>query len=116
MTISLDYALRNLPLSPKEEIHLLQIAREATQNAMNHSQGHHLRVQLQQAANKQVVLTIEDDGIGLSEHPEKLNHYGLAIMQERARHLDGALHIEPGEKGGTRIRVIFSPHYLQQAA
>lgn len=116
MTISLDYALQNLPLSPKEEIHLLQIAREATQNAMNHSQGHHLRVQLQQAANKQVVLTIEDDGIGLSEHPEKLNHYGLAIMQERARHLDGALHIEPGEKGGTRIRVIFSPHYLQHAA
>ena len=39
MNIHLDFALSNIPLTPNEEIHLLQIIREASQNSINHSGG-----------------------------------------------------------------------------
>ncbi|HAS21895.1 MAG TPA: nitrate/nitrite two-component system sensor histidine kinase, partial [Idiomarina loihiensis] len=34
MVVHLDYRLNNIPLVPHEEIHLLQIIREASQNAV----------------------------------------------------------------------------------
>ncbi len=116
MEIEFEYRLQNLPLNPMEEIHLMQIAREASQNAINHSQGEHLWIKLATDDSKQIVLSVEDDGVGLSDSPEKLNHYGLAIMQERARHLNGEFNIDAGEHGGTRIRLTFRPRYLVEAA
>ena len=116
MHITLDYKVESLPLTPSEEIHLLQIAREASQNAVNHSQGKQLSISLIQHEDKTIELTIEDDGIGLADKPEKLNHYGLAIIEERNRHLNGRLKIESNKESnkdnGTRVSLRFTPHYL----
>lgn len=113
MDITLHYQLANVPLSPSEEIHLLQIIREASQNAVSHSQGSQLNIALTQEADT-IQLTLQDNGIGLGEHPEKLNHYGLAIMQERSRHLNAELHLKSVLDGiqGTRIELRFRPEYL----
>lgn len=113
MEISLDYALSNLPLSPNEEIHLVQIIREASQNAIHHSQGKHVTISLHEDSLKNVRLSIEDDGVGIPETPEKLNHYGLAIMLERGKHLGGELTIERRESGGTGVYFRFTPDYLK---
>ena len=115
MTIDFHYNLNNIPLNPSEEIHLLQILREAGQNAVNHSKGHHLKIHLAQLPDKNIQLLIEDDGVGLSAHPEKLNHYGLAIIQERSRHLHGELKVSSILDGikGTRIELKFKPDYLK---
>jgi two-component system nitrate/nitrite sensor histidine kinase NarX len=115
MRVDLHYQLSNLPLNPNEEIHLLQIVREATQNAVNHSQGSQVSITLQQLADKSVELTIEDDGIGIPESPEKLNHYGLAIMNERSRQLGGEVKIAPRASRGTRVSFSFQPMFLQSA-
>ena len=121
MDLSLDYSLKNLPLSPMEEIHLLQIIREAGQNAINHSEGETLSISLKQNLDKSITLTVQDDGKGLPESPEKLNHYGLAIMQERSRHLKGVLKIENqsqsqsqnrNKKQGLAIFLTFTPSYV----
>lgn len=116
MQVDLNYGLQNLPLNPMEEIHLLQITREASQNAINHSQGEHLKIELLQHEDKSIELVVMDDGVGLSDSPEKLNHYGLAIMQERSKHLNGSLKIEPSSPHGTRISLRFTPGYLSEAA
>jgi two-component system nitrate/nitrite sensor histidine kinase NarX len=115
MHIDFQYQLQNVPLNPTEEIHLLQIMREASQNAVNHSKGQHLHIRLSELADKRVELIIEDDGVGLSNHPEKLNHYGLAIIQERSRHLQGELVVKSAPEGikGTRIELRFEPRYLK---
>lgn len=113
MNITVDYRIENLPLSPSEEIHLLQITREACQNAINHSRGTQLIISLIQTEDKAIELTITDDGIGMPEKPEKLNHYGLAIIEERNRHLNGQLTIESKKDHGTRVSLRFSPHYLK---
>lgn len=117
MHIDFQYQLHNVPLNPTEEIHLLQILREASQNSVNHSKGTNLHILLRELENKHIELIIEDDGVGLSSHPEKLNHYGLAIIQERSRHLNGELVLKSAQEGiqGTRIELRFEPSYLKDA-
>jgi two-component system nitrate/nitrite sensor histidine kinase NarX len=113
MQIKLDYQLTNIPLAPHEEIHLLQIIREASQNAVHHSAGSEIVISLQQHKGESIVLAIEDNGVGIPQSAEKLNHYGLAIMQERSKHLGGTIEIRRRSQGGTGVYFNFSPEYLQ---
>tara|TARA_R110002072_G_scaffold140765_1_gene285143 strand:- start:9044 stop:10888 length:1845 start_codon:yes stop_codon:yes gene_type:complete len=114
MEIDFQYKLTNVPLNPTEEIHLLQIMREASQNAVNHSKGSLLKIHLQEQQNKQIQLVVEDNGVGLSNNPEKLNHYGLEIIKERSRSLGGDLKVRSSQEGlkGTCINLRFEPAYL----
>jgi two-component system nitrate/nitrite sensor histidine kinase NarX len=61
-----------------------------------------------------VELRITDDGVGLPENAEKVNHYGLAIMQERSRNLAGEINISRLAAGGTEVLFTFTPDYLLQ--
>lgn len=114
LNIELDYQLENLPLTPNEEIHLLQIVREATQNAIHHSGGSSVIIRLQQDEHKRVQVSIEDNGVGIPVMPGKLNHYGLAIMQERSKNLGGELNIHRRASGGTAVEFAFLPDCLKQ--
>lgn len=113
LKIQLDYQLTNVPLAPHEEIHLLQIIREASQNAVHHSQGNELKISLQHSSEG-ISLAVEDNGVGIPQAAEKLNHYGLAIMQERSKHLGGSIQIKAREEGGTGVYFSFAPEYLLQ--
>ena len=113
MQFKLDYQLTNTPLQPQEEIHLLQIVREASQNAVHHSQASEVHIRLLQQPGQAIELAIEDNGVGIAQHAEKLNHYGLAIMQERSKQLGGAIQIRRREQGGTGVYFSFTPEYLQ---
>ena len=104
-----DYQLINVPLSPHEEIHLLQIIREASQNAVHHSKGTEVIIRLVQNIDQSIELAVEDNGVGIPESAEKLNHYGLAIMQERSRQLFGVLNIARRMQGGTGVYYRFTP-------
>ncbi|MCW3173916.1 ATP-binding protein [Shewanella subflava] len=109
MHFSLNFAIQQVPLSPMEEIHLLQIAREACQNTIHHSHGEHVWINITQPEVSKVVLTVADDGIGIT-NTAKLNHYGMAIMQERAKQLNGELNVRDRLGGGTEVELIFTPH------
>ena len=106
------YKLSNIPLSPTEEIHILQIIREASQNAVNHSRGTEVDIILQQKDNQSIELLVEDNGIGIPPNAERRNHYGLAIINERSRHLNGQVDIETRRQGGTSVRFSFKPSFL----
>lgn len=114
MQLQLDYRLANLPLTPNEEVHLLQIIREATQNAIHHSGGREVLIRIYQDDKENVQLSVEDDGIGIDQSPEKLNHYGLVIMAERGYHLGGTISIRRRESGGTGVYFQFTPAYRKQ--
>jgi two-component system nitrate/nitrite sensor histidine kinase NarX len=109
-------------LSPNEEVHLLQIVREALFNAARHAGAAHVRLQLESAAaSGEVHVEVTDDGVGLDtdpgrapgndsgSEPDRRAHYGLTIMRERAASLGGSLQIEPGAAGGTVVRLRFLP-------
>lgn len=114
MQVLLNYHLSDVPLSPMEEIHLLQIMREASQNAIHHSKGQCVTIDLHQTSDQRIELKISDDGIGIQQAPEKLNHYGLAIMNERSRHLKGHIAISAPASGGTQVVFSFLPEYLRE--
>lgn len=113
MHIELDYRLEHVPLTPNEEVHLLQIVREATQNAIHHSNGTRVGICIE-LRQQQVLVSIVDNGVGIAEQPHKVNHYGLAIMQERSKHLGGELSIANRAEGGTGVYFTFTPHCLMQ--
>jgi len=98
-------------LSASEQIHLLQIAREALSNCARHAQANHAWLRLRQVG-EQVELSVEDDGCGLVPGFDPRQHHGLTIMQERARSLHGQLDIEPRAPRGTRIHLQFRPEFL----
>ena len=116
MEVTLNYEIKGMPLSANEEIHLLQIVREAAQNAINHSGGKHLKITLRNLEDQSIEVRIEDDGKGLPSNPEKLNHYGLAIMQERSKQLDGDISITNAIESGVQITMRFTPIYIKNAA
>lgn len=99
-------------LDASEQIHLLQIAREALSNCARHADAQHVRVHLRQH-NEQLELLIEDDGCGIAnQSSDPRQHHGLTIMQERARSLQGQLSIGPKMPHGTRIQLNFKPGFL----
>lgn len=98
-------------LSASEQIHLLQITREALSNCARHVQTEHAWLYLRQVG-EQIELLVEDDGIGFSPGFDPRMHHGLTIMQERARSLHGQLSIESRAPRGTRIHLQFRPDFL----
>ncbi|MGU3840487.1 ATP-binding protein, partial [Vibrio diabolicus] len=56
-----------------------------------------------------VTVTVTDDGIGFEHQDEKLNHYGMSIMQERAARLHADLHIEASINKGCTVKLEFQP-------
>lgn len=104
--------LGECPLSAHEEIHCLQIAREALSNVVRHAQARRASVSLQPGAGGDVLLHIEDDGIGFAPGHDPLQHHGITIMRERAHSLGGELAIERMEAGGTRVVMRFRPTFF----
>lgn len=98
-------------LSASEQIHLLQIAREALSNCARHSGAQQVWVHLHQD-EEHVVLNIEDDGRGITSDYDQRQHHGIGIMQERTRSLNGTLVIAPRQPRGTRIELTFRPDFL----
>lgn len=98
-------------LSASEQIHVLQITREALSNCLRHAHAQHAWLQLRQEGET-VRLSIEDDGRGFSGEVDGREHHGLNIMNERARSLHGELRILSRTPQGTRIQVHFKPEFL----
>lgn len=100
--------LGEIILSPNEEIHLLQIVREALSNILKHAHAHQAWVSLQAQADGTLRLQLEDDGVGIHK-TAAMHHYGMAIMEERARALQGTLEFLLRDAGGTCVRLDFTP-------
>ena len=114
--ISLDMSANLCPLSPNEEIHILQIVREALSNVLHHARARRARVGLDCLAEGSVRLLVEDDGEGIVK-PADPHHYGMTIMEERTRSLNGKLTFEARPQSGTRVALVFTPRrVLSQTA
>lgn len=106
--IALEVDLGPCLLTPNQEVHVLQIVREALSNMVRHACARSARVSLHGAADGEVRLIVEDDGNGIGAPPtDTHNHHGLAIMRERARSMGGEIEIAPMAEHGTRVCVRF---------
>jgi len=109
--IGLEDRLPVALLSPNEEVHVLQIVREALSNVIRHARAAHCRVGLG-VDDGQVEVAVEDDGCGPPAALAGRGHYGMTIMRERAASLGGSIEIESPAGGGLAVRVRFRPRGL----
>ena len=91
-------------LSHMAALQLLRIIQEATNNIRKHAQAKKVLVKIEVSVMKAVV-RIADDGQGfdLSSQPLSQNHYGLAIMRERAAEAGGTIWFESQIGTGTEV-------------
>lgn len=104
--IQLNYEIPAKSISPHQSIHIIQIIREALSNILKHANATWAKVSLSQNRGT-VTITIDDNGSGIDDNPNKLNHYGLIIMRERALSLNGECYITQRAEGGTEVKVTF---------
>jgi PAS domain S-box-containing protein len=101
LNLSIEGTPRRLDASIEENV--LGIARQAINNAIQHSQANQIRVELALEKNN-VRLQVADDGRGFTPRAVPRG-FGLKSMKDRARQCGGKLILktEPGK--GTRIAV-----------
>lgn len=107
ISIELDNQLCNCKFTPNQEIHIIQIVREALSNVVRHSKADAAKVFLGCEPSGMVTVNVQDNGIGLNAEIAAIHHYGMAIMKERAQGLGGELEILDSDMGGTCVQVRF---------
>lgn len=107
---SIPFTLENqvvgFELSANQQVHLLQILREALSNVTKHSHATAVTVVLKPVGNGTIELSITDNGTGFNLQ-DRSGHFGLGIMRERAEALNGYLKLENVDPHGTKVRLQF---------
>src|SRR6266850_562836 len=100
---------------------IFRIAREALRNAFSHSQARRIETEVAYSSNL-FRLRIRDDGKGMApdarNRGERIGHWGLGGMRERAERLGGKLEVwsEPGAGTEVDLRVPASIAYQSSPA
>lgn len=115
---SLDIEGDEIPLAPGCIHHLLCIGQEAITNAIRHADPTRITIHLKYEAES-LTLSIQDDGRGF--HPSdrtasRHGHFGIPVMEERARKLGGTLRVQTLIGSGTEVTARVSFNALQQPA
>jgi signal transduction histidine kinase len=95
-------AIRNRTVSH----HLFRVAQEAISNSVKHGKASQVVLRLE-TDGEQLVLTVRDNGMGISSDKKQQHGLGLRIMAYRAQKIGGTLHVVPAEEGGTLVRCSF---------
>lgn len=106
--IHLDCKMSPLALDAQQQVHLLQIVREAVLNAIKHANASEISVSCLTSPDGNHTVYIRDNGSGIASLHEPDGHYGLNIMHERAERLGGVLTISRPVNGGTMIGISFT--------
>jgi two-component system nitrate/nitrite sensor histidine kinase NarX len=105
--ISFDFRLPHNFLSANQEIHLLQIIREALSNIHRHANASKAGVKIKQT-NNIIYVEIWDNGIGLPNKFPEHGHFGLGIMEERAKSLNTYIELLKRAPTGTKVVLRFN--------
>jgi len=123
VAITLESSLLNYPLTPNEEIHILQIVREALSNVLRHSGADKAWILLSLDEDRgSIEVRVRDNGTGQGTPDPGRSHYGQTIMRERADILGGTIEFAAAATGGVEVTLRFTPEHAistvagQQAA
>ena len=94
-------------LGAEDEMHVFHIVQEALANVQKHARANNVRLSLE-CAGGVCRVCVEDDGAGFAPGAaDRYEHFGLAIMRERAKRIGGALSVESAPGGGARLTLSF---------
>ena len=113
---TLDVEGEEVRLAPGCVHHLVCIGQEAVSNAIRHAECSRIIVHLRYDDDA-LSLSIRDNGHGFlpSDHsPSLRGHFGIPVMEERARKLGGSFRIQTASGVGTEVTVKVSFDAMQQ--
>lgn len=120
--IRLHVEAARVPLSMDTAIPCGLIVNELVTNALKHAfaQGRsgEVRVELHAESDGRMVLTVQDDGVGLPKEMDLLQArtFGLQLVHTMARQMEGEVNVESSDGVGSRIRIRFTePNYGTRA-
>jgi two-component system nitrate/nitrite sensor histidine kinase NarX len=111
--IEINNTLAGIELSANEQLHVLQIIREALTNIEHHAQTQQAWVTLARFDASTLCISIEDHGAGYKQGRIQMHHYGISIMRDRAESLGGSLTVSALPLG-TRVELRFQPKMILQ--
>lgn len=93
-----------LELSEAQRTSIYRVVQEALTNCARHAQASRVLVSVH-AEESQVVVVIQDDGVGFEPSSRLRSGLGLIGIQERVQELEGTLKIASARNTGTTLRV-----------
>jgi len=99
-------------LTLEQELQVFHVVREALNNIVLHSKATQARLLATHEANL-LKFQITDNGMGMSSIASPAGHYGLTIMQERAKRIGATLDIHSAEGVGTQITLSLRPSTME---
>jgi PAS domain S-box-containing protein len=101
----LSTASLGAPLDGERELHLYRIVQETLTNVARHARARQVIVRLTRRGQN-VVLAIQDDGVGFVPAAAEPRGLGLVTMRERAEIMGATLTIQSRPRRGTEVRVV----------
>jgi signal transduction histidine kinase len=94
------------PLPPSAVHHLVCIGQEAVTNAIRHAHSSKIHIRLRYDSDS-LSLSVHDNGCGFlpSDSTTRAGHFGIPVMEERARKLGGTLRFNTSAGSGTEVAV-----------
>lgn len=104
IALRLSLAAENQQLSAGKRIALAHLAQEALRNVQQHAHAHAAWLALQYESSM-VILTVQDDGVGLLDGTyQRPGLHALRMIRYRLAEFDGQLEVFEGEQGGVTVR------------
>jgi two-component system, NarL family, sensor histidine kinase UhpB len=100
MRLTIDEPLP--PLNDAVTTSAYRIVQEALINALRHAAPSRIDVSVA-AGSDQLIVRVDDNGVGLSPTWDQPDHYGVRGMRERAAALGGTFELCAGRDGGTQV-------------
>jgi two-component system sensor histidine kinase UhpB len=91
-------------LAPGEELAIYRVAQEGLTNVARHAGAAEAQLALEWADGR-VILSVRDDGRGISDEQVAAEGVGLGGMRERALLVGGSLSVRRRPTGGTEVRL-----------
>lgn len=88
------------------DIQVLYIIREALSNVVRHSAATHARLKITQTPQHDLIIKVEDNGIGIPKKTQHKGRFGMLIMQERAEKIPAKLTVATRKNGGTYVELL----------
>jgi nitrate/nitrite-specific signal transduction histidine kinase len=91
-------------LTHEVKVVFYRVAQEALNNIAKHSGARHVELRLE-CQPGQVILTIQDDGLGFEPDSIQPGHMGISFMRERASSIGACLSVESQAGQGTTVEL-----------
>jgi signal transduction histidine kinase len=106
-SIEIDSTLAWENITGLVKITIYRIIQEAIQNVIKYAEAKECRIEITNIDNKELQLTIEDNGVGFDITKKDITGIGLKNMNDRAKTLSSKLFLKSDLGKGTKIEVAF---------